>query len=96
MAGVTVATGVSAFDPTINTTAPFTITPSGSPYTYLNSTLTSVAVFVSGGTVSKLEYKRGSASPITIGLTSGMFLLTIGDSLIVTYSVVPTMSGIYQ
>lgn len=66
------------------------LTPSGSPYSYTNSGTTDVDVIVRGGTVSLVEIGR-SASYESVGVVAGMFRLSPGDILRVTYTVAPTM-----
>lgn len=65
-----------------------TVTLTGSPHTY---TLTrSGVVFVSGGTVSAIAVSRAGTSTAT-GLTSGAFPLVYADSIVITYTVAPTV-----
>lgn len=59
-----------------------------SPWTY--SPPNAGTVLVSGGTVSSIKFVRGRVT-ITTGLTSGMFPVGLGDSLIITYTVLPTV-----
>lgn len=66
------------------------ITPSGSPYSYTNSSTEDVDVIVRAGTVSLVEIGRG-ASYESVGAVAGMFRLSPGDILRVTYTVAPTM-----
>ena len=61
------------------------ITPGASPYTY-TAGCSPETVYVSGGTVSSIT-KGG----LNFGLTSGPFNLEPGESIVVTYTVVPTM-----
>jgi hypothetical protein len=82
-----------------SSTGPFSpggITVGASPFTYqlLPSNGTNPYpqdVVVRGGTVSKIEKKRGGAAAEDLGVTAGMFRLEVNDSLVVTYSVAPTM-----
>lgn len=62
------------------------ITPGASPYTY-TAGATDEIVTVAGGTVSAISM-AGQAT----ALTSGVFTLSSGQALIVTYSSVPTMA----
>lgn len=64
------------------------ITPGGSPYTY--TAPFSGCVAVTGGTVSAIAIVR-QATSVATGLTVGVFQLSRGDGLKVTYSGVPTM-----
>jgi len=70
--------------------APSAITVGTSPFTYTNTSNGIVIVLVSGGTVSSIEFQRGAFTSGSLG-TSGMFVLAVGDSLIVTYSAAPSM-----
>ncbi len=73
-----------------NLAAMSTITPSGSPYSYTNSTDYDEDVIVRGGTVSAVEHGRGGSYE-SVGVVAGMFRLSPGDVLRVTYTVAPTM-----
>jgi hypothetical protein len=68
---------------------PAAIVPGVSPYSYVAAI--GGSVIVTGGTVSKVEVSRDGVTFIATGQTSGMFALSMGDTLRVTYSVVPTM-----
>jgi hypothetical protein len=72
--------------------APMTLVPGVSPYSYVASI--GGSVIVSGGTVSKVEVSRDGVIFYVTGQTSGMFLVSQGDTLRVTYSVVPLMTFI--
>jgi len=64
------------------------ITVTASPFTYtapFNGQVT-----VTGGTVSLIQIIRGGTTVAT-GLTVGLFMMSRGDQLIVTYSGLPTM-----
>lgn len=66
----------------------FTISPaSGSTY-YASG---QCGVVVSGGVVSSISHVRGSVTT-NLGVVSGIFELSDGDGLIITYSVAPTVS----
>lgn len=65
------------------------IIPTGSPFTYQANARG--YVIVSGGTVSKIEFARTAATFYTTGQTTGMFSMSLGDFLRVTYSGAPTM-----
>jgi len=47
------------------------------------------SLYLFAGTVSKIEHKRAGAT-LTLGLIAGAFHLRTGDTLTVTYAVVPT------
>lgn len=72
------------------------ITPGASPWTYTNLNIYPERVFVTGGTVSQIDWVSNNQSPGTynLGQTSGMFLLMPGEKLKVTYSVAPTVTSI--
>lgn len=73
-------------------TAPTAITPTGSPFTYINSTGGTVDVIVSGGGVSLLEFSRNGTTFYSTGSFYGMFTLSPYDRLRVTYASAPTMT----
>ena len=68
--------------------APISIVPGVSPFSYVAPV--GGTVIVTGGTVSKIEVSRDGVTFFVTGQTSGMFPLSMGDTLRVTYSVVPT------
>lgn len=70
--------------------APIAIVPGVSPFSYV-ATIGGSAV-VSGGTVSKIEVSRDGVTFFVTGQTSGMFPVSMGDTVRVTYSGVPTMT----
>lgn len=64
-----------------------------SPFTFATAFTTGTsAVIIQGGTVSKVEFTRDSVNFINTGQTQGMFPLSGGDSLRVTYTGLPTMT----
>lgn len=65
------------------------ITVGASPYTY--TAAAAGTVFVSGGTDSALQLKRGSTT-IATGFVDGPVPVSAGDQVIVTYSAAPTMN----
>jgi len=67
-----------------------TLTPGGSPYSYTNATDNDKEVIVRGGTVSLIEHGRGGSYE-SVGVTAGIFHVSPGDVLRVTYTVAPTM-----
>jgi hypothetical protein len=74
-------------------------TPSvgASPFTYTNSTASLVQVHVTGGTVSSVQWGRKNAAGtfvnVTIASSTGVsVLLSQGDQIIITYTVVPTLT----
>jgi len=70
---------------------PVAVTPGASPYTYTNNTAGNQYIYVAGGTVSAITHNG-----VSIGQTSGAFLLSPGDTLTVTYSVAPTTFTVKQ
>jgi hypothetical protein len=70
------------------------VKPTTSPFTY--TTNQRGFVIVQGGTVSTIQFSRGLSTNYVTGLTGGCFPLSAGDSLIVTYTVVPTMTFVPQ
>lgn len=66
----------------------------GSPYTY--TALEKGFVIVSGGTVSLIRFSRISGTAYTTGQTAGVFPLSFGDMLIITYTVAPTVTFVPQ
>lgn len=68
------------------------ITVTASPFTY---TLPSNGyVVINGGTVSAINVKR--INSYVTGLTGGVIALSRGDSVVVTYTVAPTMTFMPQ
>lgn len=67
------------------------ITVGASPFAY--TALAEGTVTVSGGTVSAISITRG-ATVVPTGVTAGVFPLSQGDIITVTYSVLPTMNFI--
>lgn len=69
------------------------LTPAASPFTY--NAQSKGFVIVQGGTVSLVQFSRGTSNHNT-GSTQGCFPLSQGDSLIVTYSGTPTLTWVPQ
>jgi len=65
-----------------------------SPFIFQNTRKYDNSVIVSGGTVSDIKWSRDRINFYETGQSSGMFLLSPGDSLKVTYSSVPTMTQV--
>jgi hypothetical protein len=65
-------------------------TVGASPYTLQNTNDYPCAVIVQGGTVSEVDWIRGSNTRNT-GATQGMFYLAPNDSIKITYTVAPTV-----
>src|SRR5437899_10476747 len=63
------------------------LTVGASPYVVQNPLNTPGEVFISGGTVTTIEFSRDQATWEVCGLLGGQFRLNPGDSLRVTYVV---------
>lgn len=68
-------------------------TVGSSPYTF--SAKQKGFLIVQGGTVSLVQFNRGTTN-YTTGQTQGCFPLSQGDSLIITYSVAPSVTFVPQ
>lgn len=69
------------------------LTFGSSPCLFQNTTPTRMLMFISGGTVSLIEFSRDGDTFDSVGLLGGDFLLGVGDWLRVTYTLAP--SGVY-
>lgn len=78
---------------TFSVKSPIPITPTGSPYEYVNGSGLDLEVIVSGGTVSQVVFGRSGGAVATLP-TSGMFRLAPTDSITISYSIPPTMVAI--
>jgi hypothetical protein len=65
--------------------APLVVGPS--PFTYLAPA--GGTLIVQGGTTTQIQFTRGDGNLYVVGTTAGMFPLSQGDSLVVTYSLGP-------
>ena len=75
-------------------TAPLAgVTVGASPFTYVAPD--SGRVVVQGGTVSLVELGR-KGSFITVGITAGVMPVSRGDSVRITYTVLPTLTFFKQ
>ena len=72
---------------------PVVLTASSSPYSY--TTIVAGSIIVDGGTVTKIQYIRGSAS-ITLAVLNGKLELQPSDTVKVTYTVAPTLTFLPQ
>jgi hypothetical protein len=70
------------------------ITVGTSPFTY--QVTSKGFMVVKGGTVSLIQFTRDGITNVNTGITAGCIPLSQGDSIIVTYSVTPTMTWIPQ
>ncbi len=66
------------------------VSVSASPFSYVADGYGSV--IVSGGTVSAIAFSRDGTTFFATGQTAGMFRLNTGDTLRVTYTVLPTLT----
>lgn len=69
-----------------------TITVTASPFSYSNVSSRLADVIVAGGGVSNLEFSRGGVTFYPTGSFYGVFPLSPGDILRVTYTTAPTMT----
>lgn len=69
--------------------APQTITPSGSPFSWVSADYGNL--IVSGGTVSLLEVGRNGTF-VTAGVLAGFVPVARGDTVRLTYVVAPSVS----
>ena len=72
--------------------SPFNIPPTGSTFTYTNVGDNEVDIMVSGGTVSGISFTRNSSTVVT-GVVAGMWRLTTNDSLNISYTGAPVITG---
>ncbi len=66
------------------------VTPSVSPYTYKAEQ--GGTLIIQGGTVSMVSFSRDGVTNFNTGQTQGMFPLSQGDLLIITYSGAPNLT----
>ncbi len=66
------------------------VVPGTTPYTY--AAPTGGTLIVNGGSVSQVKYSRDGASFYVTGQTQGMFPVSQGDQLVISYSVPPTLT----
>lgn len=71
-----------------------TVTVGTSPFTY--QVTSKGFIIVQGGTVSLIQFTRDGITNYNTGLTNGCIPLSEGDSVIVTYSIIPHMRWIPQ
>jgi hypothetical protein len=69
---------------------PSSITVGPSPFNY--SAPSGGTVLIQGGTVSLVQISRDGVSNYTTGQTQGAIPVSFQDTLIITYSVAPTMT----
>jgi hypothetical protein len=81
----------ATFNPPSN---PTPVVLSGSPLVYGNTTQRPIDIMISGGGVIKVEFQRGAGTKYNTGSYYGMFGLSPGDALTITYSGTPTITAI--
>jgi len=69
---------------------PMLVTLTASPFTYSPSA--KGTIFVSGGTVSLIQFSRDGVTSYPTGTTAGPFVVNANDRLIITYTVAPTVT----
>lgn len=69
---------------------PATVAPSVSPYSY--KAAQGGTLIVQGGAVSMVSFNRDGVTNFNTGQTQGMFPLSQGDTLIITYSAAPNLT----
>lgn len=83
--------GIAAGTPT---GAESTIEATESPMTYKAPSAGSV--IVQGGTVAMIQFSRTSGVNYNTGQTQGMFPVSAGDRLVITYSAAPALTFVPQ
>ena len=73
---------------------PATVPLTGSPLVYSNTTQRPVDVMISGGGMIKVEFQRGTGTKYNTGSYYGMFGLSPGDALTMTYIGTPIITAI--
>lgn len=69
------------------------VTTSASPFTYIAPV--GGTLIVNGGSTTQIQFSRDGANFYIVGQTSGMFPLSQGDQLVITYPVAkPTITFI--
>jgi hypothetical protein len=63
--------------------------PPSSPFTF--SAPAGGVLIINGGTVSQVKYSRDAANFYVTGQTQGMFPVSQGDQLVISYTVPPTI-----
>lgn len=79
--------GLWSGTPTQNLSA---VTPGISPYSFVAPA--GGTLIVNGGSVSQTQYSRDGLTFYTTGQTNGIFPLSQGDVLLITYASVPTLT----
>jgi hypothetical protein len=74
--------------------AEYAVTVSSAPFTFVAPQ--KGFLIVNGGTVQLIQFSRSGTVNYTTGQTSGVFPLSSGDSLIIRWSVAPTVTFVPQ
>lgn len=74
--------------------SPADVTVTASPFTYTNGNAYIEDILVSGGGISKMEFTRDGVTFYDTGSYYGMFTLSPGDSVKITYLTAPTVTVI--
>lgn len=74
------------------TNPPAIVSVGGSPFSYANSAAYDVDILISGGGVEKLEYSRDGLIYYDTGSYYGMFTLSPGDRIRMTYLTAPSLT----
>lgn len=69
---------------------PSPVAPASSPYTY--KAAQGGTLIIQGGTVSMVSFSRDGVTNFNAGQMQGMFPLSQGDVLIITYSAAPNLT----
>lgn len=81
-----------SYNPPNNSSGPaVTVTPTGSPFTY--TAPSNGAILLNGGTLSTMQYKRGSTTSL-LGLGTSQIVVAAGDQVTFSYLTPPTITFI--
>jgi hypothetical protein len=73
---------------------PVPVPLTGSPLVFGNTTQRPIDIMISGGGVIKVQFQRGTGAQFNTGSYYGMFGLSPGDALTITYSGTPIITAI--
>lgn len=79
--------------PPFSTDPAFTVTASGSPYTYTNTSNGMQMLLITGGTVTTISYSRAGGAFTLIGLLAGQVLVSPGDRVQLVYLLAPVITA---
>lgn len=66
------------------------VPPTGSPFSYIAPVRG--FLIVHGGTVSDIEFSRDGSTFYNLGVTAGQITLAASDTVVITYSLAPTLT----